>query len=141
MTEDEDLNDQYGPPPAKVRCLSQLGRLRTSRAESFVRYKGGVGNYSSRLWEIGLKMFADGSPHCGTAAIREPYLFTPLTETLGFPKAPGYGILNMETNALFDTVKRHHQEGKQLAIHCHGERSSEQVLKVYEQVNNCRGKV
>ncbi|XP_038048608.1 putative amidohydrolase YtcJ [Patiria miniata] len=119
-------------PTTQQKCISQLARVRPQKEQR--SSEGGVGNHSARLWEVGLKLVADGSPHCGTSAVREPYLFTPLTETLGFPKAPGYGILNMETDALFDTVKRHHQEGKQLAIHCHGERSSEQVLKVYEQI-------
>ncbi|XP_022092691.1 uncharacterized protein LOC110980376 [Acanthaster planci] len=132
---DEDLDSASGPTPPKVRCCSQLGRTRAKEARGSAKnYEGGVGNYSPRLWEAGLKLIADGSPHCGTAATREPFMFTPLTETLGFPKAPSYGILNMETDALFDTVKRHHQEGKQIAIHCHGERSCEQVLKVYEKI-------
>ena len=41
-----------------------------------------------KLWEAGVKLGADGSPHCGTAAVREPFLNSNLTETLGFPPAP-----------------------------------------------------
>ncbi|XP_038068548.1 N-substituted formamide deformylase-like [Patiria miniata] len=140
QTEEELHQPKSAPPPPKVRCCSQLGRVQPAppkKGRSVVKnYDGGVGNYSSRLWEAGLKLVADGSPHCGTCATREPFMYTPLTETLGFPKAPGYGTLNMEDDALLDTIKRHHQDGKQMAIHCHGERSSEQVLKVYEQVLN-----
>ncbi|KAJ8034346.1 hypothetical protein HOLleu_21138 [Holothuria leucospilota] len=95
-----------------------------------------IGNYNGRLWVAGIKLMADGSPHSGTMATREPYLFTPLTETLCFPKAPNYGKLNMENNTLLDTVKRFHLSGKQIAIHSQGERACEQVLKTYEKV--CR---
>ena len=110
------------------------GAEKTEKGDQSDAYEGGVGQYSEKLWEAGRKLVADGSPHCGTAAVREPFMYTPLTQTQGFPPAPGYGILNMETDALYDTIKRHHLEGTQVAIHCHGERSSEQVLKVYEQV-------
>lgn len=96
----------------------------------------GVGNYSELLWEAGIKLTGDGSPHCGTAAVREPFMQTPLTEILGFPKAPSYGILNMDSQALIDTVKWFHQKGTQIAIHTHGERASEQALRAYEQVLN-----
>ena len=138
VKDQEVEKSRSAPPQPRVRCCGQLGRVPVS-AKSQGRstkgeYEGGVGQYSEKLWEAGLKLVADGSPHCGTAAVREPFMNTPLTETLGFPPAPSYGILNMESDALYDTIKRHHTEGKQFAIHCHGERSSEQVLKVYEQV-------
>ena len=128
------------PAVPMYKCCGNLGRHRPdAKGDKTTSSSGdsvGVGNYSSRLWEAGLKLVADGSPHCGTAATQEPYLQGPLTNTLGFPPAPGYGTLNMETDALCDTVKRCHLQGKQLAIHCHGERSCEQVLRSYEQVCN-----
>ncbi|KAJ8034347.1 hypothetical protein HOLleu_21139 [Holothuria leucospilota] len=93
-----------------------------------------IGNYSDRLWEAGIKLIGDGSPHCGTAAVREPFMYTPLTETLGFPKAPGYGSLNMTASALENTVAKFHKRGTQVAIHCHGERAAEQALKAYQKV-------
>ncbi|KAJ8034350.1 hypothetical protein HOLleu_21143 [Holothuria leucospilota] len=113
----------FGRVPSK----GKMKKLFSSQTKS-------IGNYSERLWEAGIKLIADGSPHCGTAAVREPFMFTPLTETLGFPKAPGYGSLNMEDGPLLSTLKRFHKEGKQVAIHCHGERASEQVLRAHEQV-------
>ncbi|XP_033636829.1 putative amidohydrolase YtcJ [Asterias rubens] len=93
-----------------------------------------IGKYNDKLWEAGVKIIADGSPHTGTSAVREPYLLTQLTETLGFPPAPGYGILNYDTKAMLDTIRKCHNEGKQIAIHSHGERAIEQVLKCYEEV-------
>ena len=96
----------------------------------------GIGNHNGKLWEAGVKIIADGSPHTGTSAVREPYLLTQLTETLGFPPAPGYGILNYNTKAMLDTIRKCHNEGKQIAIHSHGERAIEQVLKCYEEVKS-----
>ncbi|XP_072043080.1 uncharacterized protein [Amphiura filiformis] len=93
-----------------------------------------IGYFNEKLWEVGIKFVADGSPHCGTAAVREPYLNTPLTETLGFPPAPCYGKLSFTSAELTDSVRRLSKAGKQVAIHCHGERACEQVLKVYEEV-------
>lgn len=87
-----------------------------------------------KLWEAGVKLGADGSPHCDTAAVREPFLNSNLTETLGFPPAPCYGNLNYSTQDLLETVKRYHRQGKQIAIHAHGERAIDQVIGVYEQV-------
>ncbi|XP_071800320.1 putative amidohydrolase YtcJ [Asterias amurensis] len=130
---DGDLVSRRVAQSPKVRCCSALGRMKKSKLRN-EQHTGSVGNYSSRLWEAGLKLVADGSPHCGTAATREPYMTGPLTDILGFPPAPGYGTLNMASDALYDTIKRSHLQGKQFAIHCHGERSSEQVLRAYEQV-------
>ena len=137
-SKDEDVEENRSKPlPSAARCCSNLGRMPVVKGtKKGPRYEGGVGSFNSRLWEVGLKLVADGSPHCGTAATREPYMKMPISENLGFPPAPGYGIMNMDTEALYDTVKRHHLQGTQLAIHCHGERSSEQVLRIYEQVTN-----
>ena len=89
---------------------------------------------NEKLWEAGVKIVADGSPHCGNAAVREPFLNSNLTQTLGFPTAPCYGNLNHSTEDLLKTVKSYHQRGTQIAIHAHGERAIDQVIGVYEQV-------
>ncbi len=93
-----------------------------------------IGYFNDKLWEVGVKLFADGSPHCGTAAVTEPYLNTPLTETLGFPPAPSNGTLNWVSGELAGSIRKWTNEGKQIAVHCHGERACEQVLEIYEQV-------
>ena len=89
---------------------------------------------NEKLWEAGVKIIADGSPHCGTAAVREPFLNTNLTKTLGFADAPCYGSLNYTTEKLLETVEFFHKQGTQIAIHAHGERAVDQVISVYEQV-------
>lgn len=87
-----------------------------------------------KLWEAGVKLGADGSPHCGTAAVREPFLNSNLTETLEFQPAPCYGNLNHSTEDLLEIVKAKHNAKKQIAIHAHGERAIDQVIGVYEKV-------
>ena len=89
---------------------------------------------NAKLWVAGVKLGADGSPHCGTAAVREPFLNSNLTQTLGFPPAPCYGNLNHSTEYLLKRVKFHHHRETQIAIHAHGERAIDQVIGVYEQV-------
>ena len=36
---------------------------------------------------------------------------------------------------IYNSVRRHNREGKQVAVHCHGERACELVLSGYEQVS------
>ena len=88
------------------------------------------------FWEAGVKIFADGSPHCGSAAVREPYLESDLAERLGFPPAPAYGALNFTTEQLRETVKFFHDRKRQVAIHANGDRAVDQVVSVYEQARN-----
>ncbi|XP_072036249.1 putative amidohydrolase YtcJ [Amphiura filiformis] len=115
------------------QCGTQEGKVQNTETEEKCKAES-IGYFSDKLWEVGIKFVADGSPHCGTAAVRQPYLNTPLTETLGFPPAPCYGMLNFTSEELADSVRRLSKAGKQVAIHCHGERACEQVLKAYEQV-------
>ena len=109
-------------------------KLMFAQAHSAGGEKGTTFTKNPKLWEAGVKLGADGSPHCGTAAVREPFLDTELTRTLGFPPAPGRGTLNHSPEDLLKTVKSHHQRGTQIAIHAHGERAIDQVIGVYEQV-------
>lgn len=89
---------------------------------------------NDKLWIAGIKVTADGSPHCGTAAVREKYLDTELTRLLGFPPTPCYGMLNYDDASLLETIKYWHGQGYQVSTHAHGETAIEQVLKTYEQV-------
>ena len=89
---------------------------------------------NNKLWQAGIKIMADGSPHSGTAAVREPFLHSTLTEDLDFPVSPNYGELNHSNETLLQLVKFQHCKGKQVAIHAQGERAVQQVLDVYEQV-------
>ena len=89
---------------------------------------------SAKMWLAGIKFWADGSPHCGTSAVSKPYLNNPMTEALGFPPPPTYGILNYKDKDLLGKVKKYHDQGKQVAIHAHGDRAIEQCLGIYRQL-------
>ena len=90
---------------------------------------------SEKLWVTGVKFWADGSPHAGTAAVNEPYLHNDLTKKLSFPPSPdNCGHLNWSNEELFQQVKAFHDQGKQVAIHSHGERAIQQSLNVYKQL-------
>ena len=91
-----------------------------------------------KLWMAGVKLWADGSPHSGTMAVREPFLKSCLTEFLSFPEPPNYGKLHFQRDCLYDKVSYYHTLGAQMAIHAHGERAIEQVLGAYERVNPVR---
>ena len=91
---------------------------------------------NSKLWVAGVKYWADGSPHAGTAAIEEPYLpINDLTKKLSFPPSPNNcGHLNWSNEELFQKVKVFHDQGRQVAIHSHGERAIQQSLNIYKQL-------
>ena len=95
-----------------------------------------VGN--EKLWVQGYKIFADGSPHSGTMAIREPFLRSNLTEILGFPPVPdSYGHQNYSWDEIYNTVKYYYVEcGKQVAVHAYGERAIDRVMSVFEKVSS-----
>ncbi len=128
MTIHTYINTQRGGPPRGGQ------RARTSRSATADDEWAGIGIHSTKLWEIGTKYVADGSPHCGTAAVREPFMNTPLTVNLGFPPAPCYGTLNFTSEEYVDSIRRLTKAGKQVAVHTHGERACEQVLRAYEEV-------
>ena len=90
---------------------------------------------NSKLWVAGVKYWADGSPHAGTAAIEEPYLQNDLTKKLSFPPSPyNRGHLDWSDEELLQKVKYYHDQGKQVAIHAQGERAIQQSLNVYKQL-------
>ena len=90
---------------------------------------------NSKLWVVGIKFWADGSPHAGTAIINEPYLHNDLTRKLSFPPSlNNHGYLNWSDEELLQKVKHYHDQGKQVAVHAQGERAIQQSLNVYKQL-------
>ena len=88
------------PYPDKQRCL---------RSKSIDKIEE-----NSFLKIAGVKIVADGSPHAGTMAIREPFLKSNLSAVLGFPGAPCYGHLKYSHEDLNQMVSLHHKAGKLL---------------------------
>ena len=87
------------------------------------------------LWLAGVKLWADGSPHTGTLAVREPLLHSVVSESLSFPPPPNYGTLKYTNDSLKDRIQFYHDAGVQVAVHAQGERAIEQVLSIYEQLD------
>jgi predicted amidohydrolase YtcJ len=84
---------------------------------------------------IGIKFYADGSTQGLTAALKTPYDYQ--TKTNGDNR----GELNYLDDTdktgeqrLFEEARPYLDQGWQLAIHSNGDRSTEQVLNVYEQL-------
>ena len=90
---------------------------------------------TDKLWLAGVKLWADGSPHTGTLAVREPLLHSVVSESLSFPPPPNYGALKYANDIMKDRIQRYHDAGVQVAVHAQGERAIEQVLSIYEQVD------
>ena len=94
---------------------------------------------NDKLWVQGYKIIADGSPHCGTMAVREPFLRSNLAEILCFPPVPdSYGHQNYSWDEMYEMVTKYHEEGKQVSVHAHGERAIERVISVFEKVGITR---
>lgn len=78
----------------------------------------------------GLKGFADGSLGASTAWFFEPYL-----------DKPGYtGLASDEMSKMFDRIKQADKAGLQIMIHAIGDRANDEILKIYERVEQENGK-
>lgn len=87
------------------------------------------------LWKQGVKVWADGSPLIGSAALSFPYLDNETTRTAQIPLGPS-GEQNMnytraELDAVLDGLA---PTGWQVAFHCNGDVSFDVVLDACEAV-------
>ena len=85
------------------------------------------------LRKQGIKLWADGSPWVGTAALSYPYLDTDRVRAAGIPRGPS-GISTMNyTRAQLDTLlDRFAPEGWQMSFHVNGDAGLDVVLDAYE---------
>lgn len=82
--------------------------------------------------QIGMKLWADGSPLQGTIATSFPYLDTDATRALGL--GPGHqGALSQDPEELADLAVAFARQGYQLACHVHGDVAVDAVLDAYER--------
>lgn len=82
--------------------------------------------------QIGMKLWADGSPWQGNIATSFPYLSTAATRRLGLE--PGHhGGLNHGPEELAALAVAFVRQGYQLACHVHGDVAIDAVLDAYEQ--------
>lgn len=89
---------------------------------------------NDKIWVAGIKLFADGSPHCGTAALQEEYLHNEVTRALGFPEHPNCGTTNFTKGDFLGRVRFWHDKGEHIAVHAHGERAIGMTLDALEEV-------
>ena len=87
-----------------------------------------------RLHKQGIKLWADGSPWIGNAALSFPYLDTEVVRTAEIPLGPaGTSVMNYTPEELDAVVDLHAPQGWQLAFHCNGDAAFDVVLDVYER--------
>ena len=102
------------------------GRTRTSRCPAPIP--------ETMLRKQGIKLWADGSPWVGTAALSYPYLDTPTGPGRGHPAGAVRGISTMNyTRAQLDALlDRFAPEGWQMSFHVNGDAGLDVVLDAYE---------
>lgn len=129
----------YGPSSAPGVAAAQSSgaltvRLRLyemSTAEKTSAAQPGDGDAFVR--QIGIKLWADGSPWVGNIATSFAYLDTPATRSLGLE--PGHrGHANYTPEQIADISEAYFTAGWQLACHVHGDAAVDVVLDAWEQL-------
>ncbi len=88
----------------------------------------------AKVRKQGVKLWADGSPWIGNAALSFPYLESEVVTKADIPIGPaGLKAMNYTAEELDAVVDRHAPEGWQLAFHCNGDAGLDVVLDVYER--------
>ncbi len=82
----------------------------------------------------GIKLWYDGSPYTGSMYIREPYLDSELMRKgLKIPsRHTGEPVIDRQV--FFENIRKYHEAGWQLSVHSQGDRSTDEVLDVFEKV-------
>lgn len=91
----------------------------------------------------GIKLWADGSPWVGSAALSYPYLDSPAVRSAGIPIGPAAeSAMNYSRAELDETLDRFVPQGWQMAFHVNGDVGLDVVLDSYERalaVHGLRG--
>ncbi|XP_001636622.2 putative amidohydrolase YtcJ [Nematostella vectensis] len=120
-------------------CPIRLGLYQLVGEISDVGTTKPIAEPTEMLWEAGIKLVADGSPHCGTAGIVDPYLDSEMTKILSFPPPPSNGLVLHTPENLYKIVRYYHEKNMQVATHAHGDRTCKEVVDAYEKVmNDCK---
>ncbi|MER7081804.1 hypothetical protein SAMN02982929_01983 [Saccharopolyspora kobensis] len=138
---------------AGITTVADLGFRRDARERVQEFYRSGAAKVRMRVYEvsvpekrtdvrpgqdrddpmfqqIGIKIWADGSPWVGNIATSFPYLDTPQTRSMGLP--PGHrGGANYTREQLTEIVGAYFPLGWQIACHVHGDVAVEMVLDVF----------
>jgi predicted amidohydrolase YtcJ len=84
----------------------------------------------------GMKIWYDGSPYTGSMYIREPYLNSELMlKGLKIPTNHcGQTVIGRQE--FFDAVKKYHELGWQVSVHSQGDRSTQEVMEVFDSIQS-----
>lgn len=97
-----------------------------SFAEALAWREDGLPDIAGRMEFAGIKLFADGGYSSADAATFGSYI-----DDL----APSeHGVLNFSDNELEDILRRSADKGIQMAFHANGERSQEQISRIYRSM-------
>ena len=88
----------------------------------------------------GIKLWADGSPWVGTAALSYPYLDSATVRGAGIPIGPaGESAMNYSRTELDASLDRFVPAGWQMAFHVNGDVGLDVVLDAYQRALNVHG--
>ncbi|CAN5458678.1 amidohydrolase [soil metagenome] len=99
------------------------------------------GALSGMIQRVGYKIWMDGSPSIGTAAISVPYLDSPRARVAGIPvgTAPGRSVLNYTLDEFLALTGQFADKNIQIATHINGDAGIDVVLDGYDQALNRHG--
>lgn len=107
----------------KIRCVLWCP------VDQVVEYhEKGIQPSSNMITLAGGKAFQDGSIQCGTAYLTKPYYTTIPGHTADY-----CGMHIWDKEELAEMVKKVHNAGQQMHIHCNGDAAIDEVLYAYEQ--------
>ncbi len=85
---------------------------------------------------IGIKHWYDGSPYIGTTYLNEDYQNSELTnDVLHIPRNHKGGAL-IKKDTLKAFIRKYHKNGWQIAIHAQGDAATNEVIDVFEELEN-----
>ena len=85
------------------------------------------------LWKQGVKLWADGSPWVGSAAISFPYVDSKTVKDAQIPIGPfGEKNMNYTRDQLDAALDQYAPDGWQMSFHCNGDVGLDVVLDCYE---------
>lgn len=120
-----DAARQAGALTVRLRLYEMSTAAKTSAAQP------GDGNDMVR--QIGIKLWADGSPWVGNIATSFPYLDTAATRALGL-EPHHHGHANYTEAEIEEISEAYFAAGWQLACHAHGDLAIDAVLDAWERL-------
>jgi predicted amidohydrolase YtcJ len=135
-----------GHPTLMARALGALGLLPRKKptARHFMYllhsmpdlFPKAVENGDDFFRICGMKIWYDGSPYTGSMYLREPYLNSELMlKGLRIP-ADHRGQTVIGREEFFAAIKKYSDLGWQVSVHSQGDRSTEEVLDVFERIQS-----